>query len=239
MSFDSSSDNYLKSSDHAKGTDLELFCTQFKGKKFGKMLDVASATGHFANVCDADVKIITDLSKNMLKKADEAFGLSLSTVSDAECLPFRSDTFDITGCRIAMHHFKNPQVFMKETCRTLKKGGYFVLIDSVLEDDEQFFNYVEKVRDNTHNRTLSIEDITDMADSAGFTTQEFTLFPKKHDFKEWAKRLNPSEEVFQSIEAAFLSMSLQHRRKFKVEIKDGRVVSYTDRKAMFIFRKEF
>ncbi len=63
MGFNNSSENYLKSSDHAVGgTDLEYFSQYFKDKHFHKALDVACAAGHFANAFNADEVYTTDLS---------------------------------------------------------------------------------------------------------------------------------------------------------------------------------
>ncbi len=114
MGFNNSSENYLKSSDHAVGTDLEYFSQYFKDKHFHKALDVACAAGHFANAFNADEVYTTDLSFNMLKTAKENMGLDMPALSKAEFLPYKAGSFDLVGCRIAMHHFNNPCMFMNE-----------------------------------------------------------------------------------------------------------------------------
>ncbi len=237
MGFDSSAANYLNSSDHRTGSDLEFLAERFTKVRFGRMLDVACAAGHFANAIPADTKIITDLSLNMLKKADEAFGLSLGAVSAAEFLPFRDESFDFAGCRIAMHHFRNPCMFMGETFRILKTGGTFVLIDSIVDADDTHLNQIEVLRDETHRKSHTAENIIAMAECEGFEAHEAVILHKRHDFSEWANRLNPSPELFAKIEKAFFDLPAEYKQRYCIETENGRIKTYTDKKGLFIFQK--
>ncbi len=237
MGFDSASDNYLKSSDHRTGSDLEYFTDIFGSMRFERSLDVASAAGHFANAFNADIKITTDLSLNMLKKGREAFGLDAPVLAQAQYLPFLSDTFDLVGCRIAMHHFRCPCMFFGEVARILKKGGYFILIDSIVDDGDEHLNAIELMRDPTHIKSHTVEDIKGMAEAEGLTTYEAAIFPKRHDFREWVTRLNPSEEVCSQVENMFQNLPEDYAERYRLEIKEGRLISYTDKKALFIFKK--
>lgn len=237
MSFDRSADNYLKSSDHKTGSDLDYFAEKFGGMTFKRSLDVACAAGHFANAVNAEAKFVTDLSHNMLKKAKEAFGLNNSALAKAEFLPFLDDSFDFVGCRIAMHHFRNPCMFFAETFRILSDGGYFVLIDSVVDEDDEHLNHIEFLRDPSHFKSHSIENIIGIAEAEGFSPAETAVFSKRHDFREWVTRLSPTEAVCTEVENLFLSLPEDYKERYALEISDGRLVSYTDRKALFIFRK--
>ncbi|MGE4266874.1 MAG: class I SAM-dependent methyltransferase [Deferribacterales bacterium] len=237
MGFDSSAANYLNSSDHRTGSDLEYLAEKLAGVKFGRMLDVACAAGHFANFLSADIRIVTDLSFNMLKKANEAFGLSLGAVSAAEFLPFQNESFDLVGCRIAMHHFRNPCMFMGEAFRVLKQGGTFILIDSVVNEGDEHLNRIELLRDETHKKSHPAENITAMAECEGFRTKETVILHKRHDFAEWANRLHPSDELFGKIETAFLELPDEYRLRYHVETENGRMKAYTDKKGLFIFQK--
>ncbi|WP_303850138.1 class I SAM-dependent methyltransferase [Seleniivibrio woodruffii] len=237
MSFDSSAANYLNSSDHRTGSDLEFLAERFAEVRFGRMLDVACAAGHFANAVPADIKIVTDLSLNMLKKADEAFGLSLGAVSAAEFLPFQNDSFNFVGCRIAMHHFRNPCMFMGEVFRIMKQDGIFVLIDSVVDADDGHLNRIELLRDETHKKSHTVENIIAMAECERLEAKEAVILHKRHDFSEWANRLNPSTELFAEIEKAFFDLPAEYKQRYRVETENGRIKAYTDKKGLFIFQK--
>jgi len=237
MGFDSSAANYLNSSDHRTGSDLEYLAEKLADIRFGRVLDVACAAGHFANFLSANIKIVTDISFNMLKKADEAFGLSLGAMSAAEFLPFQNEAFDAVGCRIAMHHFKNPCMFIGEAFRVLKQGGMFILIDSVVNEDDEYLNRIELMRDDTHIKSHPVENIIAMAECEGFETKETVILHKRHDFKEWANRLQPSEELFARIETAFLELPDEYKLRYHIETENGRMKTYTDKKGLFIFQK--
>jgi len=237
VSFDKSVSNYLKSSDHAVGSDLDFFIKYFKNKKFEKALDVACAAGHFAKTFSADKIYTTDLSFNMLKTARDSMGFDMPVLSRGEFLPYLDEVFDLVGCRIAMHHFMSPCMFIYEAFRVLKNSGYFVLIDSVVDFEDAELNRLELIRDSTHRRSLRMEEIIALAEAEGFLLETAQVFLKRHDFDEWARRLNPSEEHYQSIVQAFLELSAKMKKELRLETEGDKVISYTDKKALFVFKK--
>jgi ubiquinone/menaquinone biosynthesis C-methylase UbiE len=93
------------------------------------VLDVAICGGHVAKTISPYVYHVcaTDLTKKMLEAARSHVSLDRLNVSyieaDAEKLPFLDQTVDLVICRIAVHHFPNPKVFLQETARVLKKNG--------------------------------------------------------------------------------------------------------------------
>lgn len=237
MSFDKSALNYLKSSDHAVGSDLDFFKEYFNGKKFQKALDVACAAGHFGRAFPADEVFTTDLSLNMLKTARENMGFDMPALSRGEFLPYADSSFDLVGCRIAMHHFMNPCLFMNEVYRVLKPGGVFALIDSVVGPEDAELNCIELIRDTTHRRSFKPEEITGMAEAEGFEIETFKLFLKVHKFEEWARRLNPSEEQYEATVKAFLELPAKIKEELRLTTDGEKILTYTDKKALFVFVK--
>lgn len=235
VKFDESALNYFYSSDHIKGEDLAFVGRYFKNMTFKRLLDVASAAGHFAKIFSAEEKIITDMSINMLKTARDKNRFYNLVRCDAQNLPFRDGVFDIVGCRIAMHHFKKPSGFFLEAHRVLKKDGYFVLIDSIVDIDDKYLNKIEKIRDKTHIKSCTVKEIIDF--SGMFRLITFHTIFKEHNFEEWAKRLNPMQNEFEEIRQAFFDLPKSMKEELKVKIKDGKIISYTDKKGIFIFRK--
>ncbi len=236
MGFDDSAINYYTSSDHKTGKDLE-FCRQyFKNTHFDKLLDIAAATGHFAKIFEASFKVATDISLNMLKIAREKNGLEHLVSCKAEELPFKKACFDIVICRIALHHFKKPEAFFEEVHRVLENKGVFVLIDSIVDTDEKYLNKIEFIRDNTHIKSLTVTEIMQLADKK-FRLLGFQNIFKKHDFSEWAKRLNPDNRTLKNIKNEFLQLPETIKKELKVEIKNKEIISYTDKKGIFIFQK--
>lgn len=237
MGFDKSAKNYLKSSDHAVGSDLDYFKDYFSDKRFDKALDVACAAGHFGASFPAEKVYTADLSFNMLKTARDSFGFDMPVMTKAEFLPYASETFDLVGCRIAMHHFRNPCMFINEVYRVLKLGGTFVLIDSVVGMEDFELNEIELIRDATHHRSFRVEEIEGMAEAEGLQLEDCQVFLKRHKYEEWARRLDPSEEQYNATTQAFLNLSSKVKAELKLETGGDSIISYTDKKALFIFRK--
>jgi len=237
VSFDNSAENYLISKDHAVGSDLDCFIQYFHDKRFKKALDVACAAGHFGNVFPADMIFTTDLSFNMLKTARESMGFDMPALSRSEFLPYKNGSFELVGCRIAMHHFRNPCMFMGEVFRVLADDGYFVLIDSVVGKEDKELNEIELIRDTTHRRSLKFEDIVGMAEAEGFTLENSVVTQREHAFEAWARRLKPTEDQYQATKSAFLALPAKIKKELNVVIKGDEVISYTDKKGIFIFKK--
>ncbi len=236
MNFDDSAMNYFESSDHKIGDDLDFCKRYFKGIKFNKLLDVATAAGHFSKVFKANLKIVTDISINMLKVAKEKNALKNVVLCNAEEMPFNNNVFDIVTCRIALHHFHYPSNFFKETYRVLKKNGFFVLIDNIVDIDEYYLNKIELIRDKTHIKSLTVQEILSLADKK-FRLLSFKNIFKKHNFYEWATRLNPTQDNLNDIEQAFFDLPEYLKQELRVEIDGKKIISYTDKKGVFIFQK--
>ena len=237
MGFDNSAENYLKSTDHAVGSDLDYFEKYFAGRRFEKALDVACAAGHFAAAFPADDIYTADISINMLKTARDTFGFDKAVRTRGEFLPYKDETFDMVGCRIAMHHFMNPCMFMNDVFRVLKEGGYFVLIDSVVGFEDAELNRIELIRDTTHRRSFKVEEIEVMASVEGFEMEASEVFHKEHIFEEWANRLKPSAEQYEATKEAFLSLTPKIKKELRLKTDGDNILSYTDKKAVFIFKK--
>ncbi len=236
MNFDDSAMNYFESSDHKIGDDLDFCKRYFKGIKFNKLLDVATAAGHFSKVFKANLKVVTDISINMLKVAKEKNALKNVVLCNAEEMPFNNNVFDIVTCRIALHHFHYPSNFFKETYRVLKKNGFFVLIDNIVDIDEYYLNKIELIRDKTHIKSLTVQEILSLADKK-FRLLSFKNIFKKHNFYEWATRLNPTQDNLNDIEQAFFDLPEYLKQELRVEIDGKKIISYTDKKGVFIFQK--
>lgn len=232
--FDHSAKNYLISSDHKTGEDLEYVRSYFKNETFGYHLDIATAAGHFTKGFNSDLIFGLDMSINMLKTASETYNI-IPVEGQSESLPFKNNSFDIVTCRIAMHHFTKPEKFFRETSRVLKNMGVFVLIDSIVHEEDAYLNEIEYFRDNSHIRSYITSEVLEF--NSGMRLVHFNLFDKKHNFYEWGKRLGADSNKMKQLEQRFLELPDKIKGILKLEIIGGRVESYTDRKGLFIFEK--
>jgi ubiquinone/menaquinone biosynthesis C-methylase UbiE len=157
---------YVSSSTHSNSSDLTLLTEWLHSNSDMIVLDIATGGGHTAKRLSPYVKrvVATDITKKMLENAaDHLIGYSNIDyiIADAEHLPFLNNTFDIVTCRIAAHHFPNPDQFICEVKRVLKEKGKFLLIDNIAPNNEifdSFINRLEKIRDYSHVRSLKIDE---------------------------------------------------------------------------------
>lgn len=153
------------------------------------VLDVAAGTGHVARRMAPKVRAVVavDATEAMLEAGRiEAKRAALKNVvfmrADAAQLPFLDASFDIVVSRFAVHHFEDPRVQLSEMRRCLRMGGRLAIADLVSDPDPQvaeFQNHLERLRDPSHTRMLSLEKLADLLDSTDveFRDVERTLGP--------------------------------------------------------------
>ena len=117
-------------------------------------------------------------------------GLTVKTVQhQAEQFPYPDESYDLVTCRVAAHHFSFPEKFIAETARVLRRGGYFLLIDGTVADDqleaEAWIHSVEKLRDPSHNRFLTPRAWSNLCESHGLAVRSVKVFPFKQPDLNW------------------------------------------------------
>ena len=143
--FGRTAEAYVSSKGHAKGADLQLM-VEVAGEVEGlRALDIATGGGHTALAFAKAGAIVTatDLTPTMLERASEFITAELGEDADrarfelaaAEDLPFADASYEIVTCRIAPHHFADPEAFVREVARVLVPGGRFFLIDNIAPED--------------------------------------------------------------------------------------------------------
>lgn len=203
--FGANAANYATSAVHAKGASLGAMVTAADPQPSWRALDIATAAGHTAFAFAPHVKsvIATDLTPEMVELAAErAAELGLANVTtqlaDAELLPFGDETFEVVTCRIAPHHFPNPDVFISEVARVLAPEGVFVIVDNIVPDDQHVagvYNAWEKKRDPSHVRALSLGEWVGLCEVWGLSVRTTETAAKKMSFEAWVNNMNVPEEL--------------------------------------------
>jgi SAM-dependent methyltransferase len=139
------------------------------------VLDVACGPGLLACAFARVVRHVTgiDLTPAMLDRARElatARGLTNLTwrLADVQPLPFPDGAFSIETARFAFHHFLDPAAVLREMRRVCARGGRVAVIDSApAADRAAAFNRMERLRDPSHVRAMSPEELHDLFPAAG------------------------------------------------------------------------
>lgn len=234
--FSQNAEAYVTSSIHAKGEDLSLMLEWARPESSWEVLDIATGGGHVAKSLSSHVKhvIAVDLTVRMLEVArkhlQESGCLNVSyVVSDAESLPFLDKSFDWVTCRIAAHHFPNPEKFVSEVSRVLRPGGYFIFIDNVSPKDHKlatFINTVEKLRDPSHVWCYSVEKWQEWFHESGLKESQSRLRMKTFEFPNWVRRTAESDNQIQQVHSYLLESSAEEKEAFSVEVSNGEVATF-------------
>ena len=232
--FGGAATGYLESEVHREGADLDMLADWCADAD--RALDVATGGGHTAGaVADRGADVVaTDLTPTMVETAMANFDVP-GVVADAERLPFRERSFDAATCRIAAHHFPDPEAFVGEMARVLEQGGTFALEDNVSPADPElaaFLHQIESVRDPTHVESYTVGRWREWLTEAGFAVEECDLIEKELDYGAWVERTDVPEADRRVLEGSFHGASEEVREFFDVETDGSEIVSFTAPKAL-------
>ena len=125
---------------HGTGRLYEFFIG-YKMRSMAQLVDVSFPGQSLLNVCSGsgmeaeyfaqlEAQVVAlDISPIVLQGAKERarrFGFPLKTIAgDAECLPFKSESFDFVFVHDGLHHLPEPEKAIKEMARVARKGIFF------------------------------------------------------------------------------------------------------------------
>ncbi len=203
--FGRAAERYAVSVVHAKGASLQRLVELAEPRPDDLVLDVATATGHTALALAPHVAQVvgTDLTEETLAVARRlAQERGITNVEfrpgDAEALPFSDDQFDLVTCRVALHHFPNPQQGVDEMARVCKPGGRVILVDNVVPEDEEvaaFINQFEVLRDPSHHRAYPISRLVEFFEAADLRVTHTETLAKPIEFYDWTWRMSVAPDV--------------------------------------------
>jgi SAM-dependent methyltransferase len=156
------------------------------------VLDVACGPGLVACALAEVARHVTgiDLTPAMIEQAQakqRACGRTNLTwlVGDAVPLPFPDAQFSLVVTRYSFHHFLEPSAVLAEMARVCAPGGRVAVIDVVTSSPEQAeaYNRVEKLRDPSHVRALSLEELTGLCLDAGLVGVRTAFFKLEMDLE--------------------------------------------------------
>jgi ubiquinone/menaquinone biosynthesis C-methylase UbiE len=235
---------YVHSRGHAEGDDLERLVELARATPADDALDIATGGGHTALALArvAGTVMATDLTPEMLTAAEEHIrGAGMTNVNfriaDAQALPFGDASFDLVTCRIAPHHFPQPDAFARQVRRVLRPSGRFLLEDSIVPAGEPgaFLNRVEAVRDRSHVRSLTLDEWWTLLLDAGFRVRRIETFRKRHELTDWMERMQTPSDAQAEVRSSFAAAPDSARRAFDIEYDAaGRAVAYWDQKALWV-----
>ena len=196
---------YVTSATHAKGASLERLLTLTDPQPEWRVLDIATGAGHTAFLFAPHVRQVwaTDITPEMLEQVRRQLptrgsGNMTVEIADAEQLPYADQMFDLVTCRIAPHHFDAPEAFVREATRVLKPGGLLAVVDNIVPHGiaGDYVNALEKLRDPSHVRCLSVEEWQELFSAQALVVEHAETLYKSVSFETWAARHEPTMQRY-------------------------------------------
>ncbi len=226
---------------------LEYMISCVDPKVSDTVLEVASGTCICGRSFAPLVKkvICLDMTEAMLNvgrcEADKRGISNMEFVrGDAESLPFANESFDIVLSRLAFHHFSDPKKCFDEMTRVLKKGGKLAVIDMEAADEalRDTEDKIEKARDPSHVRNLSIKEFEEMFREARVKVVKENRTDIPVSLDAWLKLTDTPVDISNDISKHFLhEMEGGEKTGFKPYLLNGEI-KFDQRWLMIIGEKE-
>jgi SAM-dependent methyltransferase len=213
---------------------LRLLVAFSAAKPSDTVLDVACGPGlvaaAFAKVC-RDVTGI-DLTPAMIDKAREhAAALQLTNVSwhigNVLPLPFPDRSFSIVVSRFAFHHFPEPLGVLREMARVCARPGRVVLADMMASDDPRradALNRMERLRDPSHTRALTLAELHGLFAQAGLGTRRETFYDVRGELERLLGTSFPNPGDIAAIRQMFEDSLADDGLGMKTVRRDGKIL---------------
>ena len=167
-----------------------------------EVLDVACGGGIVVCAFGPHVRHATgiDMTPAMLERARSlAAEKGVANVGwregDVEHLPFADASFSIVATRFAVHHFLRPEAVFREMVRVCRPGGRIVVVDTCASPDlvkAAEFNRLEKLRDPSHARCLSLDELKGLYRGAGLGEPRASFYELRDNVKNLLARSFPN-----------------------------------------------
>lgn len=195
------------------------------------VLDVGCGPGLLACAFARVVQHATgiDLTPAMLEQARKLQReQELSNVTwregDITSLPFTNHQFSIVCCRYVFHHLENPLTVLKEMARVCQLGGRVVVADMVPAPDKaEALNRMERLRDPSHVRGLTLSELRNLFKQAGLPEPDVQKYRMECELEDLLSRSFPERGDADRIRKMFEESSESDAMDLAVRKEGGKI----------------
>src|ERR671930_27918 len=203
--FDAQAETFERAKVTRDAASLARF-VEFAGLPRGaRVLDAGCGPGLVAEAfLDAGCDVVgVDLSAEMVRRARQRcarFG-ARARFEQSSLFDLREDAFDAALSRNVLHHVEDPRAFIARQVVLVRPGGKVLALDLTGDPDplrDAWMQRIERDRDKTHVRTLTLGELVNLFAGAGLTDLLLREEEVELDFDEWFDRGTPAapkEEV--------------------------------------------
>lgn len=212
--FTKQADSYANSAVIAAEQARIGFMVFVEPRNTDRVLDVATGPGFLALIfAEKTAEVIgVDLTPAMLERAEVGrIRKKMNNVrfqeGDAEALPFPDSSFDIVTCGSAFHHFPDIHRVLNEMNRVAKNSGKIAILDIVTSENPEkarLHNQLERWRDRSHTRNLSLSELKLLLERAGLQNIRTAKYGTPRELNEWFEISKSPPDVRERVRKAFI-----------------------------------
>jgi SAM-dependent methyltransferase len=197
------------------------------------VLDVACGGGIVVCAFAPHVRRATgiDVTPAMLNEAQRlAAEKGLTNVEwhrgDVNSLPFEDGSSAIVVTRFSVHHFPDPAAVLREMARVCAPGGRLVVVDMYASQDPAKaaeFNRLERLRDPSHMRSLTLPELKGLFGEAGLPEPNASFYELRDEVRNLLARSFPEPGDDAKIIELFKASAADGRLGIPVHIEGERI----------------
>jgi SAM-dependent methyltransferase len=197
------------------------------------VLDVACGPGIIVCAFAPHVRQATgvDMTPAMLDRACRlAAQRRLSNVAwhqgDVTALPYGDCSFTIVVTRFSFHHFLDPLAVLREMVRVCAPAGHIVVVDDYASADPAkaaSFNRLEKLRDPSHVRCLTLTELKGLFGLAGLPPPQARFYELRDEVQSLLARSFPNPGDDLKIIEMFKASAADDRLGIPVRLEADRI----------------
>jgi SAM-dependent methyltransferase len=145
---------------------------------------------------------------------------------DVNSLPFADGSFTIVVTRFSVHHFPDPAAVLREMARVCAPGGRLVVVDMYASEDPAKaaeFNRLERLRDPSHMRSLTLAELIGLFGEAGLPEPQATFYELRDEVRNLLARSFPEPGDDAKIIELFRASAADDRLGVPVRIEGDRI----------------
>ncbi len=225
---------FTQLSQHSNLHGLKLMIKLSQPTNTDTVLDVACGSGivscEFARIVSSVIGI--DLTPAMIDQAkllqqEKKLDNIAWEIGDVSKLPFENDLFSLVVTRYSLHHMVEPQKIVEEMKRVCKLGGRVIIIDVTPEDDKVVeYNNVEKLRDPSHVKALTISELENMIKMVNLSNLKFEYHELEMNLDEILQSSFPDPKNVSKIKQLFENDLKNNNLGMKSYLKNNKIYFY-------------
>lgn len=220
----------------------QLIVELLKPAQGAHILDLATHHGDTAIALAEAGCIVTavDSSAQAIERCNEILSEKnisaiKTAVMNAEQLSFNGTKFDGVTCRMAMHHFDDVPLALRQIAGVLKENAPVVIGDSISPDNRElgdFLMLIGRLRDSTFKTIFTVDDWKKLLLDNGLKMIDYSLSKDTRNATKWLAHSPLSDEQKRRIHEAFNDSSQEIKEYFRTVIEDGKITQFTDDKIL-------